>query len=86
MKVTIEIDCTPSEARRFLGLPDLEPIQQAVMKRLEGDMLEQMNKLSPDGLLKSWFSAGTLTAERFQELMGGALRWGSGSKPDTGAR
>jgi len=23
MKVTIDIDCTPEEARRFLGLPDL---------------------------------------------------------------
>ena len=54
MKVTMEIDCTPSEARRFFGLPDLEPIQEAVMKRLEEQMLEQTAKLSPEGLLKSW--------------------------------
>jgi hypothetical protein len=23
MKVTVEVDCTPEEARRFLGLPDV---------------------------------------------------------------
>jgi hypothetical protein len=31
MKVNIEIDCTPLEARQFIGLPDLAPMQTAVM-------------------------------------------------------
>ena len=26
MKVTVDVDCTPEEARRFLGLPDLTPV------------------------------------------------------------
>jgi hypothetical protein len=79
MKVTIEVDCTPSEARRFLGLPELEPLQQAVMKRLEEQMLEQMANLSPEGLLRNWLSAGTLTAERFQDIFtGGASKRASG--------
>jgi len=30
MKIKIEIDCTPQEARSFFGLPDLEPIHDAV--------------------------------------------------------
>ena len=25
MKITIEVDCTPAEARSFMGLPDVEP-------------------------------------------------------------
>jgi hypothetical protein len=29
MKVTVEVDCTPEEGRRFLGLPDVVPMQQA---------------------------------------------------------
>ena len=32
MKVTVEVDCTPEEARRFLGLPDVVPMQQAAME------------------------------------------------------
>ena len=38
MKVTVEVDCTPEEARRFLGLPDVVPIQQAIMEKLEQRM------------------------------------------------
>ena len=29
MKVTVDVDCTPEEARRFLGLPDLRPAHAA---------------------------------------------------------
>ena len=74
MKITVEVDCTPSEARRFFGLPDLEPLQQAVMKRVEEQMLEQTAKFSPEGLLKSWLSAGTLSAEAMRDLMTGSLK------------
>jgi hypothetical protein len=28
MKITANVDCTPEEARRFLGLPDLTPVHQ----------------------------------------------------------
>jgi hypothetical protein len=31
MKITIDIDCTPGEARAFLGLPDVAPLQAEVM-------------------------------------------------------
>ena len=26
MKVTVDIDCTPADARAFLGLPDVTPL------------------------------------------------------------
>ena len=35
MKVNIEIECTPVEARQFFELPNLEPMQAAVMQQLE---------------------------------------------------
>ena len=31
MKITVNVDCTPEEARSFLGLPDVQPLQAAVM-------------------------------------------------------
>ena len=37
--INIEIECTPAEARSFLGLPDVEPIQAAVMERLQERVL-----------------------------------------------
>jgi hypothetical protein len=33
MKITVDIDCTPGEARQFMGLPDLEPLQKHMPAR-----------------------------------------------------
>ena len=35
MKFSIDIDCTPSEAREFFGLPDVEAFNQALVERLK---------------------------------------------------
>ena len=37
MKVTVDVDCSPAEARAFLGLPDVTPIHDKYIKTmLEG--------------------------------------------------
>lgn len=54
MKVTIEIDWTPEEARRFLGLPDVVPIQTAVMEKLQQRMQGAIDATTPEALLKAW--------------------------------
>lgn len=60
MKVTMEVDCTPEEARRFLGLPDVskanEAYVDAVLKAMQGvgsvEQLQQMTRqLAPMGEL-----------------------------------
>ncbi|WP_420846806.1 DUF6489 family protein [Microvirga tunisiensis] len=28
MKITMDVECTPEEARAFLGLPDVKPMQE----------------------------------------------------------
>lgn len=69
MKVTVEIDCTPAEARRLMGLPDFEPLQQAIMEHLEKATFQHMAKLSPEGLLHSWLSAGPANLESIRDMM-----------------
>ena len=54
MKMTIEVDCTPDEARQFCGLPDVKPLQAAVMAKVERNILEGMNAMSPESLLRAW--------------------------------
>ena len=34
MKVHIEMDMTPEEARAFMGLPDVQPMQQKMMDEM----------------------------------------------------
>lgn len=56
MKVTIDIDCTPEEARRFLGLPDVAPLHDAVVADLKGRVSEVMTSMGPETVLQSWLS------------------------------
>ena len=66
MKVTIEIDCTPDEARQFLGLPDLKPMQAALMARMEAQMAEAADRFSPDAMLRSWMSLVPQTPDQWK--------------------
>lgn len=69
MKVSIEIDCTPQEAREFLGLPDVQPMQAAVMGKIEAQMIEAAERFSPDALLRSWMSLMPQTPEKFRDAV-----------------
>lgn len=69
MKVNIEIDCTPQEARQFMGLPDVEPMQAAVMKKIEERMLSDIEKFSPDALMRNWLALFPQNADWLQDTM-----------------
>jgi Family of unknown function (DUF6489) len=68
MKINVEIDCTPLEARQFFGLPDVQPMQTAVMDRLQQQMLVNIDKVSPEALMQSWFTFDPKLAERFGDM------------------
>jgi uncharacterized protein DUF6489 len=68
MKVNVEVECTPLEARQFFGLPDVQPMQTAVMERLQQQMTSNIEKVSPEALMKSWFTFDPKMTERFQDM------------------
>ena len=68
MKVNIEIDCTPVEARQFMGLPDVVPMQTAVMDKMQQQMMSNIDKVSPESLMQTWFSFDPKIVERFQDM------------------
>lgn len=72
MKVTVDIDLTPEEARRAMGLPDLSPIHE----RYVGMMLDTMqgNAVKPEmieALLKSWAPMGEAGLTLWRRLLEG---------------
>jgi hypothetical protein len=68
MKINVEVDCTPLEARQFFGLPDVAPMQTAVMDKLQHQMMANIDKVSPESLMQSWFTFDPKIAERFQDM------------------
>ena len=58
MKVSIDIDCTPEEARRFLGLPDVTPVNEAFVEELTKRAGEMAQEMDAGKLMEQWMSAG----------------------------
>lgn len=54
MKVNVNIECTPIEARQFFGLPDITPLQEKMMKIMEDQMLEHLRSLDPESFVRTW--------------------------------
>ncbi|SLN20525.1 DUF6489 family protein [Oceanibacterium hippocampi] len=81
MKITVDVDCTPEEARSFFGLPDVKPMQEEVMREMQKRMVEAMSGMDPESLLKTWLPAGIQGWEQMQKAFwtqfGGA---GGGSR------
>lgn len=69
MKMHIEIECTPEEARRAVGLPDLTPIHD----RYVGAVLEAMTgKIKPETveqMTQSWAPMGEAGLAMWKRLV-----------------
>ena len=85
MKINVEIDCTPEEARQFLGLPDVSQANQfyveAIAKAMKGaGSVDQVQEFA-----KNIAPMGQVGLKLFQQFMesGNAFGSGSGKKKDS---
>lgn len=70
MKVTVDIDCTPEEARRAVGLPDLTPVHEHYVRL----MLDTMsgNAIKPElleSMMRSWAPMGEAGLSLWRRLL-----------------
>jgi len=69
VKITIDIDCTAEEARDFLGLPDVKPMQDALLQQMQDRMSAGLQAMEPDALMRTWLPAGIQGVEQFQKMI-----------------
>ena len=69
MKINIDVDMTPEEARTLLGLPDVKPMQKALMEDIETRMKKTLTSMEPDALFKMWLPAGVQSLEQWQKFI-----------------
>jgi hypothetical protein len=82
MKVTIEVDCTPEEARRMMGLPDLTPLHDHFLTRMR-DTIDGQGP-SPElvaAMFRSWAPVGDAGMDFWRQLF--APGKSSTTKPGT---
>lgn len=82
MKINVDIECTPEEARSFLGLPDVRPLQEAMMKQVQDRMMATLQAMDPETLMKAWMPGGIPGVEQMQRMFWNQVMAGMGKKPD----
>ena len=74
MKVNIEIDCSPEEARRFMGLPDVEQANAIYVDSIANAMKGVSNTEQLEQYAKQLAPMGQMGMKMFQNFMEGAAK------------
>ncbi len=68
MKITVDVECTPEEARTFLGLPDVRPMQEQLLKELQERLSKNIAAMDPAVMIEQWLPATMKGFEQLQEM------------------
>jgi len=68
MKITVDVDCSPEEARAFLGLPDVKPLQDRMMTEIAERMTANVRAMDAQEMMKFWMPGGLNGLEQLQSM------------------
>jgi hypothetical protein len=68
MKVTMNVECTPEEARAFFGLPDVQPMQEHLMREMQERLSANIKAMDPDTMVRTWLPTTVKGFEQLQEM------------------
>lgn len=81
MKVNVEIDCSPEEARRFMGLPDVSRANDVYVDSLVQAMKGAGSLDQVQDLIKGFAPMGEMGLRMFQQIMESGTKAAFGSSP-----
>ncbi len=84
MKLNITVDCTPEEARAFLGLPDITPVNETLVAAIRQRIEQNIEMVSPEFYLKQWYSMGGQATDSFMQMMAAGARAAAGETAKKG--
>lgn len=84
MKIQIDIDCTPEEARRFLGLPDVTEVNRMAMDRVYEHLEQTLRDMDPETVLRTWLPAGLEGWRQMQDVFWQEVTKSAGGRTSSG--
>lgn len=72
MKVTVDIDCTPEEARRFMGLPDLSSVHEVYLEKMRSLISDGVTPDMMGDMMKSWAPMSEAGLNMWTQMFGQA--------------
>jgi hypothetical protein len=79
MKFNIQVDMTPDEARKLMGLPDVTHLQKDMLDEIERRMKAALDTSDPEAMLRAWMPLGAQGFEQFQRFLWDSARAAAGA-------
>lgn len=80
MKFNIEVDCTPEEVRRLVGMPDLSEVHAVYLDKLKGVADKGITPDMVEGMFRNWLPMGDAGMDMVKQFIGAATGAGKGKK------
>ena len=80
MKINLEVDCTPHEAREFLGLPDVSKANEAYVEAISKAMMGVGSIEQMQDYAKNLAPMGQMGLKLLQQFIESGGAFGAGSK------
>jgi len=77
VKISVDVDCTPEEARRFMGLPDLTPLHEAYLAKMRNAIDQGITPETVQSMMQSWSPMGEAGMSLWRQMldnMGGTTK------------
>jgi hypothetical protein len=74
MKIQVEMNMTPDEARRLMGLPDVSKLQDEMVKEISRRMKAAVDTSDLEGMMRAWMPLGGKGFEQFQKFLWDSAR------------
>jgi len=76
MNVTVNLDCTPEEARRLMGLPDMSPLHEIYLDKMKRSIEDGITPDMIEGMMRAWAPMGeagmNIWRQVFDQMSGSA--------------
>jgi Family of unknown function (DUF6489) len=80
MKINFDVDCTPEELRRLMGLPDLSPVHEAWLAKMQAAVDKGVTPDVVEQMVRTWMPIGGQGIDFVRDLMGSVSNAGKGKK------
>ncbi|MGH7114767.1 MAG: DUF6489 family protein [Stellaceae bacterium] len=80
MKISFDVDCSPEEARKFFGLPEVQPLQEALLKEVQERISANIKAMDPKALIDTWLPATLKGFEQLQQMFMAQMAGAPGRK------
>jgi hypothetical protein len=73
MNFKIDLDISPEEVRRLMGLPDVQAFQDELLARIRQQMDAGVEGYDPQSLMRPFMSQAAASMDAFQKMFGTML-------------